>query len=215
MLGMYLALVFSRSTYIKRPGLSPMPTGDWGVACPSTNSRVARFQLGRRERSIGWMSFSSQAYLTKSAPDSRLSTGATRMRSARAWADGLSHGLTVIPVRLVNSWMIGSRRLKVAPTTFSSLLWAKAAGLRAPSVRAPAVSTPPFKRLRRVVLIVVTPFPGPGPAHLSRHGFRVAPVITRRRTSRIRAIAPPTANKETAVVAVPSAYRVGWSWRSN
>src|SRR5215470_3671854 len=105
---------------------------------------------------MGWMSFSSHAYLTKSAPDSRLSTGATRMRSARAWADGLSHGLTVMPVRRVNSAMIGSRRLNVAPTTFNSLLWAKA-DPRVPSAMAPAASAPPFKRFRRVVVISVSP----------------------------------------------------------
>src|SRR5882724_6812561 len=123
MLGTYLAFVLSLSTYIKWPGLSPKPSGDCGVACPSTNSRVARFHAGTQERSMGWMSFSSHAYLTKSAPDSRLSTGATRIRSARDCADGLIHGLTAMPERLVNSWRIGSRRLKVAPTTLSSLPW--------------------------------------------------------------------------------------------
>src|SRR5262245_18065407 len=105
---------------------------------------------------MGWMSFSSHAYLMKSAPDSRLSTGATRRRSARACADGLSHGFTVMPVRLVNSWRIGSRRLNVAPTTLSSFPWAPATGIP-PSAIAPIVIAPLFSTSRRVVVMAVPP----------------------------------------------------------
>src|SRR5437867_668434 len=114
-----------------------------------------------RERSIGWISFSSHAYFTKSAPDSRLSTGATRSRSARACAEGLSHGLTVMPVRFVNSCKMGSRRLNVAPTTFSSLPCACAAG--DPSATAAAAIAPPFTNSRRVVVMCVIPSCVSGP----------------------------------------------------